>query len=158
MEQTLQCQEPWQPQEGSEVSPDAVAELKQWGWTPASCSNRTLVPAWSHWLLVAQHPALHPTLPPAVSDVLGAWMGGCRGAEEHWGQPTAAPVPGGSCWGGCRASALGEVRGGCLHPLLHLINNKASPVTSLPQSSLWDAAPPRLCSVLPWLLKASGGL
>lgn len=54
---------------------------------------------------------------------------------------------------------LGRRGGGCLHPLLHLINNKASPVTSLPQSSSWDPAPPGLCrSVVPWLLKAPGGL
>lgn len=60
MAQTLQCREPWKPQEGLEVGPNAVTVLKQWGWTPASCSNQMLVPAGSHWLLAAQHPALHP--------------------------------------------------------------------------------------------------
>lgn len=54
---------------------------------------------------------------------------------------------------------LGRQGVGCLRPLLHLINKKASPVTSLPQSPVWDPAPPGLRRyILPWLLKAPGGL
>lgn len=54
---------------------------------------------------------------------------------------------------------LGRQGGGCLRPLLHLINDKASPVTSSLQSPMWDLAlPGPRHSILPRLLKVPGGL
>lgn len=66
------------------------------------------------------------------------------------GQPTAAPTPRERYWGSC---------GGCLQPLLHLINNKASRVTSSLQSPMGNLTPLWLfCPFSSALLKAPGGL
>lgn len=74
-----QCEEPWDFWQGTRVWPDALTVLQGQVWTPPSCSNRTPVLAGADWLSVTGHPNLHPTSPPAGTDMLDAWMRRCGG-------------------------------------------------------------------------------